>query len=401
MGTKAWGAAALLVAALWVDFGLAADWSVVPSINAKTEFNSNLNASFDNKLSDYIFTLTPATEFNYTTEASQLQGRLGLTGLKYISHTEFDHVDQSYQINGQYRLSPRWNLILNSSFIVDSTQTQELLASGLIMNRTPRRSFTVGPGITFNVTERLGATVNYTFNQVNYQDPQFQNYINQAVGLNLTYPLKNQKTSLLGNILGRESRYPSQGNIFRSLGINLGAKHMFSENWEANFLGGVNISFLDFQTQVADPDQSPFFITIKQARQQETNLSPFFNVSTTRRWTNLSITGGYALDQSASAFGSISETNRLFLNLNYNFSEKLSGSLGGIYNLSNQVSQEDNFQSDNLSVTSQVTYRVTEKLSMAPGYRFSQQDDITNSRSAKVHNVWLMLTYSYPIHYQK
>jgi uncharacterized protein (PEP-CTERM system associated) len=99
MGTRAWGVA-LLLGVLWASTGLAADLSVVPSIEARSEFNSNLNFDFTNKVSDFIFTLSPAAEFNYTTEISQLQGRLGLTGLHYLSHGNLDHIDQNYQING-------------------------------------------------------------------------------------------------------------------------------------------------------------------------------------------------------------------------------------------------------------------------------------------------------------
>ena len=400
MGTRAWGAAALLSGVFWVSCGFAADWSLVPSINAKTEFNSNLNSSYTNQVSDFIFTLSPATEFNYTTEAYQLQGKLGLTGLHYLRHDQIDHIDQNYQINGQYRVSPRWNLSLRTSYIVDSTMQEELATSALIMTRTPRESIQFGPGITYNVTEKLAATVNYNFNIVNYQDPQFRNYTSQQVGLRLDYPLKNQKTLLTSNVLVRETRYPGS-DLYRSLGINLGGLHKFSENWEVNLMAGVNISFLDFQTQVADFSTLSSPTVVPQARLRQTSISPSINVSTTRRWTNLSVTAGLSRDESASAFASISEVNRIFGAMKYILTEKMEGTLSGDYSLSNQASQRNNLQGDYLSISPQLNYRVTEKLTASPGYRFSLREDITNSKSAATQSIWLMLTYSYPIHYQK
>ena len=93
--------------------------------------------------------------------------------------------------------------------------------------------------------------------------------------------------------------------------------------------------------------------------------------------------------------------NHIFLNLSYSFTERLSGSLTGDYSLSNQLSQTNSFQNVVYTINSQLSYRITEKLSLSPGYRFVQNDDVSNSQSAHGHNVWVMLNYSYPIHYQK
>ncbi|MBI4644105.1 MAG: outer membrane beta-barrel protein [Deltaproteobacteria bacterium] len=400
MGTRAWTALALLWVVLGPQFALAADWSVVPSIQAKTEFNSNLNYSFAQPVSDVIFTLSPGAEFNYTTETSQLQGKLGLTGLHYLSNGQIDHIDQNYQINGQYKISPRWGLSLKSAYIVDSTLQEELAASGLIMNRTPRESIMVGPGITYNLTERLAATVNYNFNKVSYDDPRFRNYATQQAGLRLDYPLKNEKTLLQGNVLVRETRYPGSDRV-QTLRIYGGGQHKFSENWEANLVGGINITAMDFQTQVLDTSQFPFFITVRQARLKKTEVNPYFDISTTRRWTNLSATAGYRRDESPSAYASLSEVNRVYGAVNYYFTEKLSGSLNAEYYISSQISDQNNFRNDYFSVSPQLNYKMTEKLALSPGYRFGLRDDLTNHRSATVQAVWLMLTYSYPFHYQR
>ena len=114
-----------------------------------------MNYAYTNPISDYIFSLQPAMDFNYTTEISQLQGHLGLLGLHYLTNSNLDHIDQNFQINGRHQIAPRVNLSLNSSYINDTTLTQEFLTSGLAMSRTPRQSFAVGPGVTYNLTERL------------------------------------------------------------------------------------------------------------------------------------------------------------------------------------------------------------------------------------------------------
>lgn len=400
MGTKAWGGLAIFIVLWATNCAVAADWSVVPSITQRSEFNSNLNMAYTNPLSDYILSLQPVADFNYTTEVTQLQGHLGLFGQHYLTHSNLDHIDQNYQINGRYQATPKVNLTLNSSYIADTTLIQELLTSGLVIGRTPRQSFVASPGVTYNITERLLGTVNYNFNRVLYQSPQFTDFTNQQLGLTFNYVMKNERTTLTSTNVVRAYLYPGQ-NSYKTLGFYLGGNHKFTENWEFNLLAGLNINNSSFATQVLGIPQFPYYISVVQKRIKHTKGTPFFDMSTTRRWTNLSITTGFTRDQSPSAYGYVVNFTRFYASLAYNITERLNGTLGGSYSLSSQASQTQNQENNYYSVNAQLAYQITEKLSVTPGYGFSQYDDLTGSRSAQVHSAYVMLSYTYPIHYQR
>ncbi|MGO9175316.1 MAG: transporter [Desulfobaccales bacterium] len=376
--------------------GDAADWAIVPSVTDRTEFTSNLNYSFIAPVSDCIFTLAPAAEFNYTTDISQLQGRLGLTGIHYLNNSQLDHIDQNYQINGRYQVAPRWNLTLKSAYIDDTSLEQEFLASGAIMTRTPRQSIQAGPGVTYNLTELLAATVNYNFNQVHYQDPRFQNYLTQGVGLNLTQQLKNEKTVLIGNIQAQETSYPAEDALFRSVGFQLGGKHQFSPECDVTLLGGINLWFMDTQTQALNLSQYPFFISVRQVKLQSSEADPFVDLSATRRWTNLSVSGEYSRNQYPSGNGGVVDLNRIYGSLRYELTERLSVGLSGYYSISDQISNQYSYQNDYFGISPIVTYKLTEELTISPGYQFGLREETAggSSYSAKVQSVWLMLTYT-------
>jgi len=386
---------------LWAaDLAAAADWSLVPTVTQQSEFNSNLNLAFTNPTSGYIFTLTPAADFNYKTEITQLQGHLGLSGQHYLDNANLDHIDQNYQINGKYKATARVNLSLNTSYIVDTTLLQELLTSGLVIGRSPRTSILANPGMTCDITERLSSTVNYNFSRVLYQAPQFTDYTTHQMGLNFNYKLSNERTTLTNNNTVRETLYP-EGNSYKTLGIYLGANHNFTENWEFNLLGGLNINKSDFGTQVEDLSQFPYFTSVAQKRAIHTKGTPYFSVSTTYRWTNVQITGGFSRDQSPSAYGYVVNFTRLYASLGYTVTERLTGTLAGSYSVSSQASQTDNLDYNYFTVTALLAYKITENLSVTPGYRFSQYDDLTGTRSAQAHSAYVMFSYTYPIHYQK
>jgi hypothetical protein len=417
MGTKTWVGLAIIMY-LWAsNFAVAADWSMVPSINLKTEYSSNINntaggsTGSTGKLSDFIFTLNPAAAFNYTTEASNLQGTIGISQLLYVKNTGYDHTDQNYLINGQHSLTPRFNVFLNTSFISDSTAQQELLASGLAITRTPRLSFVAAPGVTYNLTERLSATFSYNFNKVTYQASQttqtqnYQPFSTQSVNMVYQY-LLSERTTLSNTTSATETKYTgSTTSDYKSLLFYLGVIHKHSEKWEFNLAGGLNYSYYSSNSQVASFGQFPDFVSVPTQTQSGTNFSPYFNLGATRRWTNLSITGSFSRNQQASGLGYISQVNALVLGMNYLFTEKMTGSLNGSYSLSSQSSNTSQNRNNYYTVGPQLKYQITERLSTLTAYSFSNQNyggnNISGSTSSHVHDISLMLTYSYPMHYQR
>lgn len=411
MGTRAWVGLAIIMSLWATDFAVAADWSIVPSITQRAEYNSNINTTPTGKLSDFISTTNPAAAFIYTTMASKLQGTIGISQLLYVKNTEYNHTDQNYLINGQYSVTPRFQVSLNTSFISDSTAQEEFLASGLIITRTPRLSFKVGPGMSYALTERLSAVLSYNFNKVVYQPLQnsqtqnFQNYTTQSASMVYQY-LLSEKSTLSTTFSGTASEYTGSTNSGnKSLLFSLGLQHKYSENWGFNIAGGVNYSFYSTNSQISSSGQFPNFVSVPTQTQKGTNFSPYFSLGATRRWTNLSLTGSLSRNQQASAYGYIAQVNAASLGASYKFTERLSGSLGGGYSLSTQSSNTSQNQTNGLNARSQLSYLITEKLTASSGYTFSFQsyggNNLSPSSNAPVQVVWLSLNYSYPLHYQR
>jgi hypothetical protein len=216
----------------------------------------------------------------------------------------------------------------------------------------------------------------------------------------------SEKTTLSNTVSGTQSVYTgSTSSDYKSLLYSLGVQHNYSATWAFNVAGGVNYSWYSNNSQIASFGQFPNFVSVPTQTQKGTNFSPYFNLGATRRWTNLSISGSLLRNQSASAYGYIAQVNSASLNASYNFTERLTGSLGGGYSLSTQSSNHSQNQTNGINVSSGLSYQVTEKLTAASGYSFNNQsyggNNLSSSSSSHVHDVWLFLTYAYPIHYQK
>jgi len=83
----------------------------------------------------------------------------------------------------------------------------------------------------------------------------------------------------------------------------------------------------------------------------------------------------------------------------------LSSSLLGSYSLSSQSSNTNQNRNNYYTVGPQLKYQITEKMTASSAYSFSNQNyagnNISGGTSSHVHDISLMLTYSYPMHYQK
>ena len=217
--------------------------------------------------------------------------------------------------------------------------------------------------------------------------------------------LWTERTTLSTTFNGTESKYTgSTDSEYKSLLVSLGVNHKYSERWYFNVAGGLNYSFYSTNSQISSFGQFPDFVLVPTRTKTGTNFSPYFNLGATRLWTNLSLTGSFSRNQQASAYGYISQVNALSLAMNYRFTEKLNGSLSGSYSMSSQSSNTSQNQNNYYTVGPSLSHLITEKLLPPRRIGFltkAMRNKIPGTSSTNVHDISLMLTYSYPLHYQK
>jgi hypothetical protein len=382
-----------------IKAGIATDWVVEPGIEATGEYLNNINYSPTLRQSDYILSARPNVSLSYNSEVTKLEGSLALLGLHYITYSELDRINQYYRLNGSHKVTPRLSLNLGTSFTADSTSTEELSASGVLVNRQLRNAFSVSPGLTYFLTERLSTTIGYTFDLVDYQSQGYNSYKSQFVTQGFDY-LLNEKTTLKSLITATYSKYDA-GSTISSLGPQIGFGHKFSENWEMLLLGGVNVSRINSNVGVFSFDNTTGFINVLQNEQTSTNVAPFFTLGTNYRWETGSLGLNYTRNQSPNAYGNQSQYNNFYFNISQNITEKITFNLNPyIYN-STINSPGSDYTSNFYGIRPGLLYKLTERTSLGAYYGFAYRTVTgTTKYSFPVNDVWLTLSYKYPLHYQ-
>lgn len=378
-----------------------ADWVVTPGFEAKGQFMSNINNSPKNKQSDYIVSGRPSVAFSYNTEITQFQGTIALLGMHYMQNSELDRINQYYNFLASHKLTPRLGLNLGTAFITDSTASEELLASGTVINRQTRTSFAANPGLSYFLTERWSTSLSYRFNLVDYQARAGRNYNNHE-GHSLTHGfdyLLNEKTTLLSRLTASFSKY-SNNNTTAALGPQLGISHKYLEKWDLMFLGGLNINRVKSDTRVLAANTITGFLELRQRPQTSSSVSPFITLGANYRWQTGSLGLNYVRSQSANAYGNQSQYNNFNLNVNQTLTERLNFSLNPYVYTSTITNPGSDYSSIYYGVRPGLNYKLTEKASVGASYGLSYRS-VTgpNSYSYPVNDVWLTFNYEYPLHY--
>ena len=224
--------------------GLAADWVVLPSIETRAEYLSNINYSAIFKKSDYILSAVPNLDFTYNTEVTQLGGSLTLSGLHYLQNSNLDTINQYYNIKGSTAATSRLKLNLAAAFLSTTNPQQALNITNIFTIRQRTNVISVSPGLSYNLTERWSTDLNYSFSNVDYQFSPFNNYITHTINNRLNY-LYNEKTTFIASITAAYSQYQKIDNTIASLGPQIGFNRKFTENWDMTFLGGANFNQIE------------------------------------------------------------------------------------------------------------------------------------------------------------
>jgi hypothetical protein len=378
----------------------AADWVIVPQIKMEGQYDSNINFSFVKPKSDFILNLAPGTDFTYASETTRLTGKVALSGLIYARDSSLDVLNQYYTVQGQQQVTPRLAFSVDGGFSLDTTLYEELTASGFLMNRSRRQSLRAAPGLAFNLTERALLKLGYAFTQTTYQEPQFNDYSQHTVNLQLNYLLKNAKTTVAAIILGRAVNYPTIDNYYRNLGTYAGLEHKFTEDWSVSLFGGLNYNRFISQTAVLSFGTFPV-VRVRQQKRETFSLTPYFNIEGQRKWEKAGLAFGYKLDQSASGGGTVLEYHNAYARVNYQATERFGAGMGGSLYYSTGSSPGSTYDNLVLYFSPELNYKITERLSAVSGYRYGWRHDLARDRTTDRHFVWINLSYAYPLHYQR
>lgn len=390
MGAKAGALWLWLAAALTcVDSaGLAAEWSLVPSMSTKGIYNDNLLMTPLPHDPTYGYWISPAVEFAGKTERLEVSSKAALDFVDYYGGEPNRFTNVLLPLTLKYRTErDEWGF--SGGFTRDNTLMGELLTTGVVLRFTQRNLWNLNPSWTRMITEKFGFQGTFQFSDASYQDGlrlglvDYQVYGGSAgflfhmterddVQLAATYT--NFHTS--NAPFGLRAYYP---------GAMLSITHSFTEGLKATAYGGPR--FVNSTNQLGGFSQ------------KTDDTIWIYGGSLTQQFERASMQLSLSRDIFPSGFGLLIQTDRIGAVTSYNLTDTVTASLDAsgyiVSGLTNQAGGGKLPEQRLFYVTPKLAWHFSEWWRAEASYAYRWRDVDTFVEPVTSNMLMLMLTY-YP-----
>ena len=243
----------IILSTAYPAFSWGNEFSLVPSLSVKEEYNSNIFFSTNDKRTDFITTLSPGLEMVNNTERLNTDVLARLDRLEYVNNNNLSSTDQTYKGSLQYLVTPLLNVSAAVGYLRDSRPDRTLATTGIVSLAVPRENTTSSLSTNYQLTEKTLVGVAYAYNRDHFIDQPSLDDISHNINASLIYDLGTYFPAVKGRINGGYSYYTFPGSNIGSTMATVGFSRDFNEVWNIQVDGGVQHTRSDIAIQRLEP----------------------------------------------------------------------------------------------------------------------------------------------------
>ncbi|MBN1105215.1 MAG: outer membrane beta-barrel protein [Deltaproteobacteria bacterium] len=381
----------------------AADITLVPELDVRTEWNDNVDMGRSDERSDIIATLTPSVSVQAETERFSLNSRVGLGLMRYAHEEERNTEYLRLSANARHWAYERLQFSANAGITEDEALQTELEETGLIVRGVDRRRYNGGAGCLYDLTPYSTLGLDGSRQRTEYSGEGYVDSTQDSLSLTYRRTLSDQVNGIL--FQPYYSRYDSERSQTDNYGLSAGWTRSWTQTLTSQAVLGVRHTRTQYsvlqQNAVFDPTLLPAFpyrFTVDELKLEESNWGGVADISMSMKGESHSLSAGYKRDLGFSAEGQAIVEDRLYWSVNRAFSERLSAGFSTA--LSHSESEGERSRTDDwyFQMTPSLSWRITRDHVLTAGYGYSRSWDeaSTDDRSARRHRIWAGVTMRFP-----
>lgn len=358
----------------------AGETELTPAITLRGEYDDNIDFTRENKIDDFVWSISPSLTWNYGTDKLKINSRAGATVRRYTDESDLDDEMYSLSLGAAFQATERLGLTANAGYIRDTTLDSYLEETGRVMEREDRKLLTAGGGLAFAMTERMNTGLNYGFRKADYDRPASEDYTAHTFSGFLGYKLKSQVDTLF--LSPSYSWTDLETKDIDTYSVSLAWERKMSEIYKIRASAGYRWSEQKYDG-VSGKDRSNGMIA---------------DISLTRQGQLSSVTVGYARDLAVGTQGELDQVDRFYAQLGYKLMERLTANLNGSLYFAKKQNERAIRDNDSTfwSVSPSLSYQLTENFFLTTGYRYAHNKEDWYDGSAERNMVWLALSFQMP-----
>jgi hypothetical protein len=378
------------------------DFTLIPSIVVRDEYNDAIYGSGKDKEGDFIATVSPGIALMEKTDRLDLNLGATVSPGFYLDHEDFNDVDQNYSGKMGYRIDELTGVTGRALFDVSNRPDRDIETTGLVESNSRRERMDYGLGISRKMTELSDVSLSGGYSRENWDAKNSgEDLESHTVALNFTRNLSSLVDSTVGRLnlgYGRY-RYETSDTLFYYM--TLGARHRFTESVSLLVdLGGnsVDADFLTRRLVYVEP-----FFEIQTVSENSRSVGGVGSAALEFQGELTAFT--IALSHDIRTAGSRSSTVKrsdATLNLRRRLAERSAASVacGYIVNRADKGEYSGSeIDEDTFFIRPFLQWEFSEYTILEAGYYFSYTNDRAGdgSEDGNRNRVYLQLTYGLPL----
>ncbi|HID30053.1 MAG TPA: hypothetical protein EYP19_08620, partial [Desulfobacterales bacterium] len=307
----------------------AAEYVITPSITLRETYDDSV---YLEDTDDFEHRISPALSLDATTETAAWQATCAWDILEYQRQDELDSVQQTYGLSGTLSPSTLLQLNLSGRYAYDYTFASTLEESGVVAERSRRRSTTVAPGSTIVLTPRNTLELSYQFNKTEYDLEDYDDYVVHGPNLTLSHDLKNERTRFLCVLGGNWTNFDQNDQDVRqrTYRAQVGVDHQWTETLQVTLTAGAGYTESKFsRTELVFVPPGSVTTTTETVKEDQTTF--ILDGSLSWRLEPITFSVGVNRDIAPSIYGEVMTSDRISANLGYRLAEEVQFTLGTAY----------------------------------------------------------------------
>lgn len=376
-----------MLLALVAQFGASAAWGqtfVISSVAIRSTYDDHALGRTE---PDEELTLSPSLSVDMRQDISRLLFKGRIDAFRYLDHSAYGRENAQASVDWSRTLSERLGLRMGLSWSRDHTLENEYEQSGLVTAMTQRDTYTVSPGLTYNVTERDQVDCDMSGTMVDPEPADSVDYTVVGVTTTWSHALGDGLWKLVGQVGGQRYLFErTDGSTEQHvLSVLSGVVWKPSELLEIQAMGGLSRT-----------SSSVRYDTYSWLDMESSSTT--YSGSLTGTWTDQVWRLSLAADrsESPSTYGELITRDRLRLTFGRNLSERLYLGLQTAFYTSKTAGLVQDQESRTYSGGPTLNYRLTEDARIESGYAYTREENMLTGTVTDRNRAWLGYSVDFP-----
>jgi hypothetical protein len=357
------------------------DVTITPALELKTVYDDNLDFDSKDEKDSFGANAVPRLTLEYASELLQFSLIGEVDVIKYFTETDFDRTNQSYGIDGQYQMSPRWKFTGDFAYRRDETTDSVLEETGQAFERSRVTTYDSGAGLFFQLTELSDIGFKTDYRKRDYGSDRDTDFDRITYSLPFTKRFANQR-----DIVALVPAY----TVFDADGSGDTKDYRFVIEWERR-INETLTSTVHAGGRYTDIDQ--------EDGSSDTNWGYIGKLGLKKRTETFTGSIEASRDIRANSDAEIVEVHRLQLRANKRFHERFGFRFDGAgYYTSTESTNSKDEKTTYFELSPSLYYLLTENhfLELRYEYQNKREHDEPGNPVTQRNRAWFGVTLSFP-----